>query len=97
MPGKIKVRSIWLPLPANPIATAKSGRPIATAPPPSTVHERKAARGETLDKLKYVGLRVVKQKSRDGKRMFVKLTAPQSRLEQEAERLEIDMKLSSRS
>ena len=59
------------------------------------IEERKAARGETLDKLKYVGLRVVKQKSRDGKRMFVKLTAPQSRLEQEAERLEIDMKLSS--
>ena len=45
------------------------------------IEERKAARGETLDKLKYVGLRVVKQKSRDGKRMFVKLTAPQSRLE----------------
>ena len=62
---------------------------------PQFVEERKAARGETLDKLKYVGLRVVKQKSRDGKRMFVKLTAPQSRQDQEAERLEIDKKLSS--
>ena len=43
--------------------------------------------------LKRVGLRVVKHRTRDNKKMLLKITAPLALLEEEAERTKIEMRL----
>lgn len=57
------------------------------------IHHRNEARASTITKMRSVGLNVVKQRTRNGKRMLVKVTAPLKRLEQEAQRLGIEMRL----
>ncbi|KAL1500636.1 hypothetical protein AB1Y20_013285 [Prymnesium parvum] len=59
----------------------------------SDLTARNEQRAETITKMRTVGLTVVKQKTRDGKKMLVKVTAPLRRLEKEAQRLGIEMRL----
>ena len=53
----------------------------------------KRERTDVLLALKRVGLRVVKHRTRDNKKMLLKITAPLALLEEEAERTKIEMRL----
>eukprot|EP00966_Prymnesium_polylepis_P107952 2500060-Prymnesium_polylepis.1 len=57
------------------------------------LNTRNENRADTIVKMRTVGLTVVKQKTRDGKKMLCKVTAQMKRLEKEAQRLGIEMRL----
>ena len=57
------------------------------------MNKRNDIRAETIVTMRKVGITVVKHKTHDGTKMLVKITAPLQRLEKEAQRLGIEMRL----